>query len=112
MRRSHTPPDADASIGARIRELRKARHLSQEALAERADLQVVVISRAERGRATPSVASLKKVAAALEVPIAALLEPERPEAIPSDDELLARWRRIPDREKALVYDLLGVIARR
>jgi transcriptional regulator with XRE-family HTH domain len=54
-------------LGEAIRAQRKKRHLSQERLAEKADLSTVFISRAERGKESPSVDSLVKIAKALGV---------------------------------------------
>jgi transcriptional regulator with XRE-family HTH domain len=52
-------------LGEAIRAKRKQRHLSQERLAEKADLSTVFISRVERGKESPSVDSLVKIARAL-----------------------------------------------
>jgi len=52
-------------LGETIREKRKGAQLSQEKLAERAGLSTVFISRVERGKESPSVDSLAKIAKAL-----------------------------------------------
>ena len=52
-------------LGEAIRAKRKKRHLSQERLAEKADLSTVFISRVERGKESPSIDSLVKIARAL-----------------------------------------------
>jgi transcriptional regulator with XRE-family HTH domain len=54
-------------LGEAIRAKRKKRRLSQERLAEKADLSTVFISRVERGKESPSVDSLVKIARALGV---------------------------------------------
>jgi transcriptional regulator with XRE-family HTH domain len=54
-------------LGEAIRDKRKKRLLSQERLAEKADLSTVFISRVERGKESPSVDSLVKIARALGV---------------------------------------------
>ena len=54
-------------LGEAIRAKRQKRHLSQERLAEKADLSTVFISRVERGKESPSVDSLVKIAKALGV---------------------------------------------
>jgi transcriptional regulator with XRE-family HTH domain len=54
-------------LGEAIRAKRKKKHLSQERLAENADLSTVFISRVERGKESPSVDSLVKIAKALGV---------------------------------------------
>jgi len=52
-------------LGEAIRAKRKKNGFSQEKLAERADLSTVFISRVERGKESPSVDSLVKIANAL-----------------------------------------------
>lgn len=52
-------------LGEAIRAARKEAGLSQEGLAEKADLSTVFISRVERGKESPSVDNLVKVARAL-----------------------------------------------
>ena len=54
-------------LGEAIRTRRKEAEFSQEKLAERADLSTVFISRIERGKESPSLDSLVKVARALGV---------------------------------------------
>jgi len=52
-------------LGETIRGKRKKAKFSQEKLAERAGLSTVFISRVERGKESPSVDSLVKIAKAL-----------------------------------------------
>lgn len=54
-------------LGEAIRAKRRRRRWSQERLAEEADLSTVFISRVERGKESPSVDSLVKIARALGV---------------------------------------------
>jgi len=54
-------------LGEAIRTHRKEAQFSQERLAEKADLSTVFISRVERGKESPSVDSLVKIARALGV---------------------------------------------
>lgn len=54
-------------LGETIRARRKEAAFSQEKLAEKADLSTVFISRIERGKESPSVDSLVKIARALRV---------------------------------------------
>jgi transcriptional regulator with XRE-family HTH domain len=56
-------------LGEAIRASRKRAGLSQERLAEKADLSTVFISRVERGKESPSMDSLVKIAAALSVTV-------------------------------------------
>jgi transcriptional regulator with XRE-family HTH domain len=57
-------PDIDA-IGQRLRALRAGHGLSIRALAERAGVSTSVISEVERGKAEPSISTLKNLATAL-----------------------------------------------
>lgn len=59
-------------IGANIRTFRKKAGLSQEHLAEKADLHPVYISQVERGTKAVSVEALWKLSRALHVPMASL----------------------------------------
>ena len=56
-----------ASIGANVRSLRKQRELTQEQLAERADLDLRFVQRVEHGQTNLSVAVLVSLARALGV---------------------------------------------
>jgi transcriptional regulator with XRE-family HTH domain len=62
------------ALGKRVAELRKARGLTQEELAERSGYSVEFISLVERGVNAPAVAGLEKIAKALKVPIKDLFD--------------------------------------
>lgn len=65
-------PDAvSVNVGQRLRELREARNISMRALAARSGLSANALSMIERGRASPSVSTLYKLADALGVSITA-----------------------------------------
>lgn len=80
----------------RIRQVRKARGLSQEALGERVGCSMMHISGMERGTREVTVSWLQKIAAALDVPTGDLLtdedNPYRPQ---TDDEAsyFSRYRQ-------------------
>jgi transcriptional regulator with XRE-family HTH domain len=65
-----------SQLGARIRKLRKARKLSQEALAFEAGLDRTYVSSGERGERNIAVLNLAKLARALGVEVAELLGEE------------------------------------
>jgi transcriptional regulator with XRE-family HTH domain len=67
--------DPKAQLGERIRELRRRRGLSQEALADAAGLDRTYISSCERGKRNVSLLTLYRIAAALDVEPSALLVP-------------------------------------
>src|SRR5262245_42990863 len=68
-------PNVNERIAARVRELRAARALSLDALAQRSGVSRSMISLIERGETSPTAVLLEKLAAALDVALAALFEP-------------------------------------
>ena len=69
-----SPPDLDARIATRVRELRAERALSLDALAARSGVSRSMISVIERGRGSATAVVLEKLAAGLDVPLAILFE--------------------------------------
>ena len=65
-------------VGANVRRLRKARGLSQEALAGEAGLAMRHLGRIERGEGNPTVGVLVKLAAVLDVHPASFYGDEGP----------------------------------
>jgi len=63
-------------VGGRLRELRVERGLSMRALARKSGLSANALSMIERGRSSPSVSTLYKLAGALEVPITCMFREE------------------------------------
>jgi len=60
-------------LAQRIRELRKIKKMSQEQLAEKADLHPTFIGKIERAEINPSIISLEKIATAFKIPVSELL---------------------------------------
>lgn len=60
-------------FGRNVRRRREAIGLSQEALAEKADLDRTYVSGIERGVRNPTILSAARVATALKIPLAELL---------------------------------------
>lgn len=58
---------AESQVGELLRELREKRRLSVRSLAGKAGFSPGFISQVENGQASPSIASLEKIAAALDV---------------------------------------------
>lgn len=65
------PLESDIKIrfGRRVRELREARHLSQEELAFRAGLHRTYVSSLERGERNVALLNIERLAKALDVDI-------------------------------------------
>jgi len=71
-------------IGHRLRSIRKTKTLSQGDIEERTGLKRCYVSRVECGRTVPSVETLRKWAAALQVPVYALFyDGEKPSHSPA-----------------------------
>ncbi|MFN7696400.1 MAG: helix-turn-helix transcriptional regulator, partial [Deltaproteobacteria bacterium] len=69
------PPALDGTkLGTRIRELRLAAGLTQAELARRTGIHRPNIARVEAGRHTPSLETLARLAAAIGVPTASVLD--------------------------------------
>jgi transcriptional regulator with XRE-family HTH domain len=72
-------PSAEAGlqVAGQVRDIRKARHLSQRQLAGRMQVPRTYISKIENGKAIPTLGSLERLAAALEVDICQLVRDGR-----------------------------------
>src|SRR5207244_1594121 len=82
--------EARIDVGERLRAIRRLRRMTLRTIAERAELSESFLSQLERGRANASVASLKRIAAALGVNVADLFEPN---GRPSPPRVLRRESR-------------------
>jgi transcriptional regulator with XRE-family HTH domain len=58
------------NFGLRLKELRQSRQLSQEALANKADLDRTYVTDVENGRRNISIENIEKLVKALEISIA------------------------------------------
>jgi transcriptional regulator with XRE-family HTH domain len=63
-------------VGVRLRELRDARNISMRGLATKSGLSANALSMIERGKTSPSVSTLYKLADALGVPVTAFFGPQ------------------------------------
>lgn len=63
-------------VGSRLRELRTERGLSMRALGRQSGLSTNALSMIERGKTSPSVSTLYKIATALDIPITAFFRVE------------------------------------
>ena len=75
--------DIDTLLAARVHALRKAQALTLEQLAQASGVSRSMISQIERGASSPTAAVLSKLAAALQVPLAALFDMAAPGQAPS-----------------------------
>jgi len=74
--------DLNQRIAARVRQLRATHDLSLEALADRSGVSRSMISLIERGETSATAVVLEKLAAALNITLAALFEPPAADAAP------------------------------
>ena len=72
-----TPAPTDLDLGARLRALRRSNRLTLRQLADRAAITESFLSQVERGVASPSIATVQRIAHALGLSIAELFT-ERP----------------------------------
>jgi transcriptional regulator with XRE-family HTH domain len=81
----------------RIRQLRKAKGLSQAKLAVMADMDPATLNRLEQGKGNPNIRTLERVAGALGVEVADLLGKASapPSLEPSFNDVLEEERRTP-----------------
>jgi transcriptional regulator with XRE-family HTH domain len=68
------PTQPDPALAATVRRMRIERGDTQEDLAHRAGLTVAAFARIERGHANPTWTTVRRIAVALEVSLAALAE--------------------------------------
>lgn len=62
----------EEAIGRQLREFRKANGLSAADLARAAEISVAMVSKIENGQISPSLSTLKRLSAALNIPVTAL----------------------------------------
>jgi transcriptional regulator with XRE-family HTH domain len=126
----------ETDLGARVRALRRERGLTLKGLGRLAGLSHPFLSQVERGLARPSVGSVERIAAALDVSVARLWSPSRQGAavqlVRSDDgerdehgvrelgglpgapvlrEWSARNRRWPDEQEVGAGEIAIYVAR-
>jgi transcriptional regulator with XRE-family HTH domain len=78
--------EAGLKVASLVKEIRRARHLSQRQLAGRMQVPRTYISKIENGKAIPTLSSLTRLAAALDVEICQLLRDTRSQR---DEEVAA-----------------------
>lgn len=98
------PKGAGSEFGSQLRTLRKARKLSLQVVAERAGLSISLISQIERGLTSPSLRSMRLLAAAVEVPIERLFSQPQTSDMPEGDFIVR-----PSSRRVLSLDHRGML---
>jgi transcriptional regulator with XRE-family HTH domain len=100
-------PARIAQIGARVRALRQARGLTQEALAEALGVQPTAVTRFETGAVGLSLTTLCELAEVLGVPAGFLVGDEGPGGLGGEERLLLRdFRTLDPAHRATVLAVL------
>ena len=96
-------------LGARIRNLRLARHYTQSALAELADTDQAHLARLERGERWPSLPLLFRLADALETDVAALFRQDGDVGADASDEMRMVLKDATREQQALAREMLRIL---
>src|SRR2546427_10798773 len=89
---------AEVDVGERLRAIRGLRRATLRTIADRAGVSESFLSQVERGRASASIASLRRIAGALGISISDLFQPFEP----SQPRVLRR-----DDRPSLAFGVLG-----
>lgn len=104
--------EAGLHVAAQVRDIRRARHLSQRQLASRMQVPRTYISKIENGKAIPTLGSLERLAEALQVDVSQLVRDARSRreeevaAILADPflaEIAALLPRLDSLQRTLLY---------
>jgi len=103
-------------IGSRLRALRHDRRLTQEKLAELAEIHPTFLAKIEAGHRLPSLVVIKRLAGALGVPVASVVSAtdDREGASPEDrlmDELVVLLKSCTGEELEFVKDFITLFKR-
>jgi transcriptional regulator with XRE-family HTH domain len=97
-------------LGRLIRRLRAARGLTQERLAERADLSCETVRRLERDAVSPSLETLHRLAAGLDTSLTTLFGAFEKHDEATAREILGMVRRMSGREIVIAVRVLSLLA--
>ncbi len=122
-------------IGERVRALRERKNLTQQDIEDRSGLKRCYLSRVENGNTVPSIHTVEKLAAALEVPMYRLFyegdgTPPDPPMLPGSGKTAAAelqsyvenarlmeklrriWIRLDDNSRDRLYSMANMMAER
>ena len=97
-------------LGARIKELRKRRRLTQENLAERVNLATRYVSLIEVGRSSPSLETIESLTGALQVKVKDLFDFSHLDPDETTPEILLQGiQSLNDHDRRLLTRLIGMM---
>ncbi len=110
--RSAPPQELLSRLSNRLRAYRHHAELTQEALAERAGIQVETVSRLENGRQLPSLGMLHRLTGVLGCSFGDLLDAAPPDASPGvDPEVLLQLQTLPPDAQTALAGFLRKLSR-
>jgi len=89
-------------LAKRIKDLRKLKGMSQEILAEKANLHPSLIGKMERGEINPTIISLEKIAKAFNISLAELL------SFPDDKNILDADTLLLDKSIEILRQIIEI----
>jgi len=98
-------------VGKKIREERRILKLTQEELAEKADISANFLGHIERGTKRPTLNTLKKIADVLQIPMGALFTTEKIYKLPREDLFIKRFMSLVRDKKGEERELILKIAK-
>lgn len=92
-------------LGQLLRSAREERGLTQDALADAADISKKYISNIERGKCNPSYDILYRLVSALHISADRLFSDRNTSSEFDEDVLLANYRRCPPKDRILLQNM-------
>lgn len=97
-------------LGRRIRELRKARGLSQERLAEQIDIEPRNLTRIESGKGYPTFDRLDAIGKALGVELKAFFQFDHLQNVDErTEEIVEMVRRLSERDQRRIFKMIRIM---
>lgn len=98
-------------LGMRLKELRKVKQLSQEELSDKIGISPKHLSRLEMGRGFPSLETLEKIAAILNVELKEFFDFDAYKVdLISKDSIMQMFEHLDDTKKRLIYKFIKSMA--
>jgi transcriptional regulator with XRE-family HTH domain len=111
LRVSRSPMEASETVGDRVRRYRRMKGLTQEQLADKADVDRRHLGRIETGDVLePGAETMKKLAGALNVPLRAVAEPlgwyEEESARPGWEDAIMADERLSEENRVIAVKII------